>query len=360
MSSVILEPASRTVAAEPVEKASGTDADAVCAEEKQIMKTEWRVVAVVAAVFLGLELLFRWGGVYLSKDIAHLRSFPEIAASLAEMPAEQGERVLFLGNSLTRYGVDPEVFEQVCLEQGGEKIQALKMNPDNTAVADWFYGYRTFFARTGTLPDVLVIGFEGGHLRDAPSNHPERLAQYYCSWDDYEDLSRFDLKGFEEKMNWGLSHYSAAFGNRDRIQRRILDDLIPEYRAGMDELNRRMNRDKQKASSQEHHYERLRELIALAERDGVQVILAAMPVPEAYEFDPELLELVQNTSAELVDCRVVEGITLPMFFDGLHMDEEAQQLYSQDLAKRCVPLLKAFASGKTPKNDSSLSSMAGN
>lgn len=138
--------------------------------------SEWLVVLTVLGMFVLLELGFRFAGQKLSKDIAHLRSFPEIAAELAEMPASNGTRVLFLGNSLTRYGVDPNTFRDVLQQKYGQVVQGIKLNPDNTALADWFYAYRTYFSRRGIKPDVLIIGFEGGHLRDAASHHPDRLA----------------------------------------------------------------------------------------------------------------------------------------------------------------------------------------
>ncbi|MCA8983830.1 MAG: hypothetical protein R3C12_21985 [Planctomycetaceae bacterium] len=308
--------------------------------------SEWLVVLTVLGMFVLLELGFRFAGQKLSKDIAHLRSFPEIAAELAEMPASNGTRVLFLGNSLTRYGVDPNTFRDVLQQKYGQVVQGIKLNPDNTALADWFYAYRTYFSRRGIKPDVLIIGFEGGHLRDAASHHPDRLAQYYCTLQDCPELARYDLQGFEASSGFALSYLSSAFGNRDRIQRRVLDQMIPDYRAGMDELNRRMNSQAGVGITTEPDYSRLLELIAQAERDGVQVILAAMPVPTPYEFDAGLLEVVHSTSARLVDCRQVPGISLAMFFDGLHMDEQAQQLYSQALAERCGPVLREVADQK--------------
>jgi len=306
---------------------------------------EQYVIAMVLLAFLLLELLFRFGGDRLSKDIAHLQSFPEIAAEVAAMNPEDGTRVLFLGNSLTRYGVDPQVYTQACGLLFEEQVQAVKLNPDNTALADWFYAYRTYFSRPGIRPDVIVIGFEGGHLRDAPSRHPARLAQYYTTYADWADLRHHDVTGFEEMANFELSRYSAAFGNRDRIQRKVLDNVIPDYREGMDELNARMveQSETELVAETGPDYLRLLEFIAQAERDGVQVILAAMPVPQAYEFDAGLLEVVASTSAELVDCREVPGMTEDMFFDGLHMDERGQQLYSTTLAERSGPVIREVA-----------------
>ncbi len=53
-------------------------------------------------------------------------------------------------------------------------------------------------------------------------------------------------------------------------------------------------------------------------------------------------DTVENSSAVLVDCRIVPGITLPMFFDGLHMDEQAAKLYSSELATKIGPVLNSL------------------
>jgi len=305
--------------------------------------TEWRAVFMVASLFLLLELSIRIGGDSLSKDIAHLRSFPEIAQKLAGFDPENGTRILFLGNSLTRHGVDQNAFAETVKEEGGGAVQSVKMNPDNTDLADWFYAYRTRFSKPGIKPDVLIIGFEGIHLRDAPSRHPDRLAQYYCTWSDWPDLCKYDLKTFEDRVYFVLCKYSAAFGNRDRIQKRILDKLIPDYRAGMDELNSRRNKSKKNDKKKKPpSFEKLQKLIAIADAQGTKIILAAMPVPEAYEFDAEFLKVVENSSAVLIDCRTVPGITLPMFFDGLHMDEQAAKIYSSELATKIGPVLNSL------------------
>ena len=318
--------------------------------------SERRVVIFVLSLFLVFEVLFWLGGDYLSKDIAHLRSFESISQQLDRFDSDQGLRVLFLGNSLTRYGIDQQVFTQAIGDEFDESVQTIKMNPDNTAIADWFYAYRTYFSKPGITPDVLIIGFEGIHLQDAPSIHPDRLAQYYCSWSDYPKLCKYDLKSFEDRVHFAFCKLSAAFGNRDRVQTRVLDLVIPDYRAGMDQLNERRNRHETTAVSAPS-YQRLEELISIAHSQGTQIILVGMPVPEAYQFDAKLLELVDQTSAILVDCRTVPGLTVPMFFDGLHMDPQAAKLYSSELASKSGFVLKSLAQVNTDTKFRSVSTV---
>ncbi|MCG6156734.1 hypothetical protein [Rubinisphaera margarita] len=305
---------------------------------KRPLRTEWRVLGVVILCFLMLEFGFRIRGDVLSKDISHLQSFDRLSRELAAGPEDE-LRVLFLGNSLTRYGVDQKLFVELTGENTEKPLRAVKVNPDNTALADWYYAYQSYFDKPERVPDVVVIGFEGGHLRDAPSHHPDRLAYYYCRGRQPAELGQFDLKTFEERAYFTLCSMSAAFANRDRIQRRVLDMVIPSYRSGMDELNLRMAADAGKVVEQEPSYERLLKFVAMAERNQVQVILAAMPVPEYYEFDQAMLDVVHSTSAELVDCREVPGLKVTMFFDGLHMDEDAARLYTTALVGKSEPYL---------------------
>lgn len=298
---------------------------------------EWRVVAVVAVVLGVVECVFHFGKHKLSKDVEHLQSFATLAERFVQTPAV-GPKVLFLGNSLTRYGVDETVFTETYSQAAGITPAPLKIVPDNTAVADWSYVFRNQFAQADLAPQVLVIGFEGGHLRDAPSRHPDRLAQYYCSWNDWPELCQWDLPDFETRAAFVLEKCSSMVGNRDRVTRRALDTLIPGYRAGMDRIN---------ASLKGHggatgvpSYDRLRTLIDTAQQYHVRVILAAMPVPEAYAFDAELLTVVKETGVNLVDLREVDGMQPAMYFDGLHMDAAGAKLYSTALAKQLAELCK--------------------
>jgi len=295
---------------------------------------EARVVACVLAAVVAGEAGMRLYGDRLSKDIRHLEEFDEIAARIAA-PAQAGEtRVLFLGNSLTRFGVDPEEFARAAAETGLGPVRVERMMPDNTALADWSYAYRAFLAGQDRRPDLLVIGFQGGHLRDARSHHPERLARYYARWEDLPELFQNDLPTFEARAGFGAAGASALLCNRDRIESRVLDRLIPGYQDNIQILNRRVQGTPSSQPAAPSTYLRLQALLETARAQGVQVVLAAMPIPDPYEIDPELPGLAQQHGAALVDCRRVPGIAVEMFPDGLHMNADASRLYTRFLAEQ--------------------------
>jgi hypothetical protein len=294
---------------------------------------ELRVVGVVLLSLAAGEAGMRLVGQRLSKDVEHLAHFSEIAAEIARRDAaEEPLQVLFLGNSLTRYGVAADEFREAAEAVAGQPLTVAKMTPDNTALADWFYAYRNYFAETGRAPDLLVIGFQDGHLADAPSNHPQRLAQFYCDADDWPELCEYDLRNFESRAGFVLASQSALVANRDRLERRALDTLIPGYQAGIQDLNSRV-RSQQNRPAARPSYTRLERLLDLAVAGGTRVVLVAMPVPTPYAIDDALQQVVTQRGAALVDCREVAGITNDMFPDGLHMNDEAAARYSRHLAQ---------------------------
>lgn len=298
-----------------------------------LLGDEVKVLLVVAVGLLLGELGIRLVEDQLSKDVHHLQSFERLACELES--AQPHPHVLFLGNSMTRYGISRETFEQEFFSLTGTRPATIKFNPDNTALAEWYYAYENYFFDAGRHPDVVVIGFEGGHLRDQPSHHVARLAQYYCDADDWKALCQNDLKTFEDRAAYVLSSVSCMYGNRDRLQRRVLDALIPAYRDGSQALNIRQSAlaDKKRSAPT---YSRLQEFLDMVRAQDVHVILAAMPVRAPYDLDPGLLDLVRREGIQLIDCRQIPGIVPEMFPDGIHMTAQAAELYSRYLADHMV------------------------
>ncbi|MCA9079361.1 MAG: hypothetical protein KDA58_02330 [Planctomycetaceae bacterium] len=303
-------------------------------ESRRIIRTELCVIGCLLVLLLTLEHVLWMMQDRLSLDVKHLRSLGDIARRLQTEADESDLRVLFLGNSMTRYGVDGEVFEHTYDAGHPEHVSWAKVTPDNTAIPDWYYAYLDFFERPHQLPDVIVLGFEGQHLQDQPSHHPNRLAQYYCQRADWHDLNEYDLAGFEARMDYLSCRASTAWANRDRVERRVLDTCIPGYRTAVQEINDAVSTDPLRVERPTPTYNRLEALIAASRQDQVRLILAAMPIRDPYQLDPELLQLLKQHNVPLIDCRKIPGITPEMFPDGVHMTREASELYSTFLAEQ--------------------------
>ncbi len=205
---------------------------------RKFIGSEFKVIALVAVGLLLGEGAIRSSERWLSIDLTHLKSLDRLAKQAAR-PGSDGElQILFLGNSMTRYGVNPDVFVKAADDRTHLPLTVTKINPDATKIADWYYLYRNFFHEKGRKPDLLIIGFQGDQLSDQPTQHINRLARFYdCRSDDWSDLTRWDLRTFEDVCSYAASCVSGLHGNRDRFDRRVLDLVVPHYREAVARIN---------------------------------------------------------------------------------------------------------------------------
>lgn len=292
---------------------------------------ELKVIGFVLCGMLIIELLMVTFENRLSNDVSHMKSFATIAASLCDEQSS-ATTVLFLGNSMTRHGFDEEAFLGAAEQSDHGEMKTARISPDNTALAEWYYIYENIFTDKDRAPNLMVIGFGDGHLIDHPSRHPNRLARYYFVRNHWDELTADDISSFEQQCEFILAENSAAFANRDRIQRRFFSAIIPEYKTGMPEINDRLG---QMISHIERTatYHRLQKLLSLAQKNGTRIVFVAMPTVEEYEVSTALLDIFAAESVSFVDARSVTGIEPEMIPDGIHMNANAARIYSSFLAK---------------------------
>lgn len=291
--------------------------------------------ALLAAVLLlgvGAEFAFRQSLGFKSVDEAHIRQIPAISARLAGGPAP---KILFLGNSLTRAGVDVDELRRSIALPNASAMRIERVFPDDTRIGEWYYAFKRFFVDQDHIPDVLVLSFVNRQLEDFRKMDPSRLGSVYSDLHHAPEVFREDLTQLDDRVEYLLAGCSQAFANRTRVKRVILDKLIPNYRSSAQRLNDTMKMTESSgAPSRPASYSRLKRLLALASRRRIRVIVAAMPLPEVYPVDPALLEILRNSGAAYVDCRNVEGIGPKQFVDGLHLDAEGARLYTRAFAQR--------------------------
>jgi hypothetical protein len=295
-------------------------------------KIEARVIALVLLVLLGCELFVRTREQSLSLDLKHIGEIPAISQKMTEGP---GLRVLFIGNSMTRYGVDTETFEREMKAQGVGPLHIEKVFPDATGLPDWHYAFKHYFVEAGHLPDVLIVGFAARDLQDDYAVEPTRLARYYSSSRDIPEVFSQDVTDFDGRVAFLLSSLSSSFANRSRVRTRALDALIPYYRDTAQQLNRDMKTGQARSAAQSSHtYKRLERFITLAGEKGVRVIFVAMPLREAYTLDPLVQKTVEDGGMTFVDCRQVTGLGRESYVDEMHLKPEGAAVYSQFLARQ--------------------------
>lgn len=309
-------------------------------------RSELKVVALVLVALAACELVVRLREQTLSLDVRHIRQIPDISARLAQGGDGQHPhllRVLFIGNSMTRYGVEPEIVERGMAAQGIAPLRIERVFPDASALPDWYYAFKRFFDAPARAPDVLVVCFAANDLQDSQPVHSWRLAQYYTNLGDVPEVFREDIRDFDSRAEFLLSDASAAFANRTRVRERALDLVIPDYRETAQQINRtQKSQTVEQLARTQPTYRRLARLGQLAKSRGVRVILVAMPERVDYELDPQLQTAVEAAGMSLLDSRTGHGLNHDSYVDEMHLGADGARIYSQFLARQLAPQLQGI------------------
>lgn len=306
-------------------------------------KNELKVVALIALCLLACELVIRAREDSLSLDLKHIRQLPQIAKGLSE---GQGTKILFLGNSLTRNGVDVGVLDDELKSRGVAPFHIERAFPDGTSIADWQYVLKNQFVDAQRLPNVLIICFATALLQDNQRPQLTQMAHYYAGRADVPQILRNDIKDFDDQVSFMIAYFSSSYANRQRVEKRVLDAVIPHYRESAQRVNDAMlaanAATATKAAPQikaEKTYERLKGLIAMARHNDVRVLFVAMPQREPYGIDPKLIETINSNGAQLIDCRIVPGLDSTNFLDPLHLNPAGAVVFTNYLAPRLADAL---------------------
>ena len=97
---------------------------------------KFRVLTILVVMFLLLESSIRLGSQLLSIDDAHIKSVPDLISELAEC---KSPRILFIGNSLTREGVDLKELKKELDIAGLHDANIAAVFPDDTTPIHWQY-----------------------------------------------------------------------------------------------------------------------------------------------------------------------------------------------------------------------------
>ena len=300
------------------------------------MKAILMTLLIVCLADIGLRL----AEMKLSLDVRHIRSFPALARELSAGPAP---RVAFLGNSLTRHGVDARAWTSAMEQLAAPKGAMAKFVPDDTTMPDWYYVALNHLIRPGHRPEVLVIGFSLNQLSDERIE-ARRLGSYFCDFENVRELFTRDLDGFAPKIDFLLGRLCRMYGVRDEIQTRFGDKFIPAYQDGVRHLNdlqrRKFANNDQSQSGRTNSYELLDRALALWRAQRIEVVLVAMPIPFQYEIDPVVIQKAQAAGARFIDARDLPTLTGKDFPDGYHMGTRAAEIYTKFLAEQLSGTLR--------------------
>lgn len=293
-------------------------------------KTEVRAIVGVVLLLLACEGFVRVAEVKISNDISHIREMPAIVERLRNA---NSPRVLFLGNSLTRDGVDLQAIRQAVRATAEERLALEGIYPDDTTICDWYYVYRTFLVNRDVAPNLVVVGYIRSQLEDEASLRMGRLGAYFGGWSALSEAFRDDIPGVGDRIQYLISSVSLLFANRERIRDRLLDFIIPDYRRSARLLNGILLRRSQKPQERNQPtYQRLRRFIRLVQTNGTKLVLVAMPMPDPYPIADVLRSTVAGEGGMLLDLRYVSGLARTDFPDRYHLSPSGAKIYSSALA----------------------------
>lgn len=298
------------------------------------MKTEWKVLATLVGLLLVMEMGVRVFETRLSKDLTHLRELSEVAKRLKEGDAY---KVLIVGNSLARYGIDRKLLAQELEDNGHGKVQVEAFHPDATGITEWNYGLRRYFLNRGAIPDRIIVVTGRTHLLDT-SAVSERLGAFYVDQPDVKEVIQSDLRSVESIARFFLARFSSLFANRPRIQPYVLYNYLPEYTQTIQEINeqRKMLTDFS-LSDKKQRATNLSRFLKAVQSKGVAVAVVAIPMRVPYEVPKAVREEIEKQGASLLDLSEIGGIDESNYFDDYHLDAEGARRLTIELGKMLDP-----------------------
>jgi hypothetical protein len=297
-------------------------------------KQEAPVLAFIALVFLACEIGLRVSGPRTSIDIQHIRTIPQIVTDLnnARHPT-----LLFLGNSLTRRGVIPEVLTEALAAQGFTNVHIAMIYPDDTNIADWLYLYKRYVRSKGVAPDILLVGFSEEQLSDSQGLHIDRLGRYFGGIDTLSEAFHYDVQDLNDRVSYLLASLSCAYADRDRVRTDLFGVIIPHYKTSAQVLNKAIkNRGEVSGRGMSQRYKRLTRFLELTTGTPTKVVFVAIPLPALYPLDPSLQPVLLEKGSQLIDLRNIGGITDADFLDGYHLTPHGGAIYTRELSRRLL------------------------
>jgi hypothetical protein len=247
--------------------------------------------------------------------------------------------MLIIGNSVVNNGIDPASLGKEYFRYKHTNLRIAKINPDGTELWDWYFILKNFFVKVGHLPDVVVIGFAGELLRDGRPTNPSRLASSFCRIADLPELISQGMDNYKEVGEFLAASASTAFALRGAIRNRFLDMTIPNFAKFTPRINETLRKEKTVSVLGEVHkptYELLNSLLLLLRKDGINVVLVAMPAAHGYELDPSIQEGTEEAGACFVDSRAVPHLSEKHFLDQEHLNQIGGKIYSKHLTKLLI------------------------
>ncbi|HRJ10214.1 MAG TPA: hypothetical protein PK490_17585 [Prosthecobacter sp.] len=305
-------------------------------------KTESLVVLALLLALLLLECGARMFETSLSKDVAHIRSLPAEAARLRQAPAGT-LKVLILGNSLARCGLDRALLARGLEAASRRPVAVSVMHPDGSRVEEWRHGYRRYFDQTGSRPDLVLLCTGRLHLEDGLRDL-DSVAAFYTSWADLPAFVRSEGLGFGDTCQAAAARASALFAHRRRVQPLVFYNFMPGYEQTVNLVQKTRNASAPTTRASPS-CSNLASLATTIGASGGTLLILPVPLPESYELPALVKQTAVNAGARVLHAS--PALPPSRFPDGYHLDEEGARIWTQALLDS--PEWKAALAGMAAK-----------
>jgi len=289
-----------------------------------------KIVLSLLLLVLLAEAGVRLAMTSLSEAEIHIDQIPPITH---ELSLQEGARLLFVGNSLTRAGIDPVAFNQELQETTGDSINLSLVMPDDTVPLNWYYLIKNSVLNQEQYPHIICFGVSNFHVIDGADKRVRKLGRTYCRLKDVPEIYHTDLHSFDERTELLFSGLLYSYATQDRIKKRILDRVIPGYRTNLRRLTDMGRTGSKTEAVVESTFDGFRRLLELVIDHQILPVVIAMPLREEWEVDPALTAVVESSGALYIDARLIEGLNDDDFKDTMHLKPVGARKLSGFLAR---------------------------
>ena len=262
----------------------------------------------------------------LSKDVLHEQEIGQIFKSK--------NTIIFLGNSLTREGINQSLFNKSMIDIYGEDFNIGYVYPDDTSIIEWYYIIKSYMDNN-LLPKYLFINFAANQLLtpDIKFEEIQRIAGFINFTQIISVIIDEDLN-IGQSMDLILCKVSKLYKHRERIQRRILDN-IPNYRLTTRKYNEILK--KHYPENVAHENKHLKNILSLFSLNDSKVIFCSLPIESYYSLDNSCYTLIENSkNSILLNLQNIDLYDDSHFSDGLHLNSTGSKILTETLIKYII------------------------
>ena len=299
------------------------------------MKNEFKILLCLASLLVVLEAGARLFETRLSKDVSHLRDLPAEAEKIRSA-APGSFKLLIVGNSLARCGIDVRLLSEALKQQLQREVVVAVMHPDGSRIEQWAYGYRRYFQQTEAVPDAVLLITGRLHLVDQRSD-PGDMGAFYVSNVDVGLFMRSSALGVEDASRFFTARSSALLAHADRVQPLLFYRFVPGYEGAAGSINRSKRNDSPLPTTQGAGptCETLKFFADTLTGTGARLVIASAPLPEAYGLPDQVVDVAARCGARVVETGKALPLPPERFPDHYHLDAAGAEAFT----KAVVPTL---------------------